>query len=772
MASISRAGLASVVAAWVLAACGGGGSTPETPVTQSPTPTPTPTPSPTPTPTPTPTLKATISTKVIDGPIKGAIVCLDKNSNGLCDAGEPQATTDAQGSVSFQVDAADVGKYPLVAYVGTDAVDTDHGPVTVPFLMSTTADATSLITPFTTIIQQTVSATGATTEQAVQSVKEVTGIAANLFADPVALGEKAQTLARLIVLTSQALTTELQKAVGEIALDKTTITKESVYQAANAQTLLFLPQIVTAATSGQTDTQLRQSATTVVADGGITKDSSKLLVAAINSASIPPPPENGIPFNVTRSLQYRDRTNYLVRFFTGTAQQATIGTDGFASITDRKVQSSNGNISRWSGTNITSPSRSNDFYFNGTAWTQCAIDRSFRATPLSDIGTSNYNFCDNFEIGRTDRTSIDVSGQSMLSVYYSIRSAGIKDTYIESPEITLEQTTFPSGSKLRFNTSSTQSRALYFRNNPSNRIFEPTNPSCTGAYTSRASTSLESMVSKITGLLCNYNNSDSFSYQGTTYNEPIVTNYIRVLAVATIGNLPTGTGVAPGFYSGNIKIMAAFDVNGTNAVSYYRCKEKFLDGNSRACEKIQDGTYVIETLGDARILKFVNLPEEVKQAGYYLVPIERGGFLYYGVQPYSVTFAWANFNSTATDALMSKLGIPLEDPASPLALTAGSYQGTYRLFNLSGKYIKVVFNADGTASCSNAPTSTGTLVASTSCSFTITDPAFGSPTTGKFTLVNTATSVAVTTMGTIDFMSGLISSTSSTDSSSWSGYRE
>lgn len=41
---------------------------------------------------------AALSGKVIDGPIAGATVCLDVNSNNACDTGEPTATTDATGT--------------------------------------------------------------------------------------------------------------------------------------------------------------------------------------------------------------------------------------------------------------------------------------------------------------------------------------------------------------------------------------------------------------------------------------------------------------------------------------------------------------------------------------------------------------------------------------------------------------------------------------------------------------------------------------------------
>ena len=60
----------------LLAACGGGGGS----ATTGP---------------------VTLAGAVIDGYISGATVCLDLNSNGACDAGEPSSTTGTNGRYSL-----------------------------------------------------------------------------------------------------------------------------------------------------------------------------------------------------------------------------------------------------------------------------------------------------------------------------------------------------------------------------------------------------------------------------------------------------------------------------------------------------------------------------------------------------------------------------------------------------------------------------------------------------------------------------------------------
>ena len=124
--------LSVVILATALSACGGGGSN-STVATAPPPPVSTTTP---------------VSVTVIDGAIQGAVVCLDKNGNGICDTGEPSGTTDISGHVTLTVDNGDVGQYPVVVMVGTDAtIDADTGAVPVPFVMQAPADQTAVSQP-------------------------------------------------------------------------------------------------------------------------------------------------------------------------------------------------------------------------------------------------------------------------------------------------------------------------------------------------------------------------------------------------------------------------------------------------------------------------------------------------------------------------------------------------------------------------------------------------------------------------------------------------
>ncbi|QEM70156.1 carboxypeptidase-like regulatory domain-containing protein [Geobacter sp. FeAm09] len=111
---------AAIITAGLIAGCGGGGTTPATGTTA-------------------------VSGKVADGYLVGATVFLDKNGNYQLDAGEPSATTDANGAYTLTVDPADVGKYPIVALViKGQTIDKDTGsPVTGSYVLSMPATATS-----------------------------------------------------------------------------------------------------------------------------------------------------------------------------------------------------------------------------------------------------------------------------------------------------------------------------------------------------------------------------------------------------------------------------------------------------------------------------------------------------------------------------------------------------------------------------------------------------------------------------------------------------
>ena len=98
--------------------------------------------------------KATTIT-VIEGYIQGATVCVDINKHGACDDGETKGTTGADGKVTLYVPVDDVGKYPIVAYVPADAIDSDTGEaVGTAFTLKAPKEHSGVVSPFTSLVVQ------------------------------------------------------------------------------------------------------------------------------------------------------------------------------------------------------------------------------------------------------------------------------------------------------------------------------------------------------------------------------------------------------------------------------------------------------------------------------------------------------------------------------------------------------------------------------------------------------------------------------------------
>lgn len=238
-----------------------------------------------------------VAVTVIDGVITNAMVCMDKNNNGACDAGEPSGRTDATGRVTLKVDKADTGRFPILAVVGTDASDADTGPVLVPFTMKTPADRPALVSPLTTLVQTLVEGSGLTSAAAEIELKNQTGVVLSLF-DDFTKGSSvdhktAGALARLIVVTTQQQTTALVGTIGANALDGSTITKEKLDQAIQKRLLerlpsmaAALPAIVAISTMEDREDAIEAQAGTLVAANELTTDTIGTVVAINNLAPV------------------------------------------------------------------------------------------------------------------------------------------------------------------------------------------------------------------------------------------------------------------------------------------------------------------------------------------------------------------------------------------------------------------------------------------------------------------------------------------------------
>lgn len=725
------------------------------------------------------------STTVIDGAIQNALVCLDKNGNGACDASEPQGKTDAAGKVTFDVANADVGKYPILAIVGTDAVDADTGPVATAYTMTAPAEKAAVVSPLTTMVQQQIATTGASSTEAAAAVQNALGLSVSVFQDFTKLAAPADgtlnpaTVARMIVVTTQQQAIALAAAQGATAADGTVITKAALDQAIQKKLLELLPALLAAlsdpavqaaATPAAKEAALLAAASTLITSSGLTAAGIPIVVA-INNQTASTAPVSATPASAgfsLASLNFTNPLNFNARVFGASLAQNTPDANNKTRFVEGRIRSNTGSVAQWgSGFN---PQRGADLSWNGTAWTNCPINFENIATVRDAQGNSDYNYCNSRDIGKSNRATFDVSGQTMANVYNNIVAAGYTNLSIANSATALGSTAFPTGSALLYQASTSLTTAIAYYPGSGNVVKQYSAAVSAGgiAATQAAgvgcnstefttagsnSTTLEGLISAMTGTPCVFGLPGSFIYNGVTYTNPDPTNEAwgnSTVGIGSIGTAPVGTGTtAPGFYSGNTKLRVAFTGTGTNPVTYYACKERFNNGSTRNCTPIGTGSYTIATFGDARALTLNNLPAQTSPLSFTQVFVERGGKIYFGYQNKPGVFNSARLNTVGANALFTQLGMPNVDPSVPLALTPGSYQGVWDArdpANAAGQGITFFINGDGSVICRDTVTS-----APQTCSLSITNAATGAVT---FTIGTTLNAT-----GTLNFLTGTGSGT-------------
>ena len=98
---------------------------------------------------------STLAGKVIDGYITGATVCLDLNSNRVCDSGEPSAVTGTNGAYSLTAPAGvSLAGLHLIVSIPTTATDSDAPgvPIARAYTMLAPAEMPTVISPLTTAV--------------------------------------------------------------------------------------------------------------------------------------------------------------------------------------------------------------------------------------------------------------------------------------------------------------------------------------------------------------------------------------------------------------------------------------------------------------------------------------------------------------------------------------------------------------------------------------------------------------------------------------------
>jgi trimeric autotransporter adhesin len=710
-----------------------------------------------------------VTSTIIDGALRNALVCVDKNSNGVCDAGETQGRTDAAGNVTLAVPNADVGLYPTVAAVGTDAVDADSGPVLTAYALTSPAGKAAVVSPLTTLVHQHMQDTGSAADVSERLLQTQTGVTSSLFADfttPAAkaaaatsTSPNAATVARMVVVAAQAQNTPAIAAkVGTAPVGSTALITQADLNKVIVQKILeMLPSILAIVTdpANTTPTAVEAALKTALAPGGslagsvLTPPEVPIRVGIIKAPVVATAPPVG-GFNVG-FLVYTSPGNWNTRVFSASNAQATPVNNKTIFI-DRRAQSVSSAVANWNyGGN---PQSQANLHWTGTAWENCGLNFESTSTLPNANGIRTTNYCNNYAISTNTRIEVDVSGQVMADVYNATVTDGYTDMNISPAGLALlGGATFPSGSVLRYQNTTDLARAFVY--GPGTNSVVTKNVTATGTLADCAIsapntgvTTLEELVATFRGTPCTFAGIETIASAAPTTGDTVNTRWgSTTLGLMTVGSVALSTTPAT-FYTGNTYIRMAFTAGAPNEVTYYACKQQAVNGSVRSCVATgAKGAYSIQTLADnSRVMTLTNMPSQTAPLTSNRIFVQSVGVVYAGFVDKLATTKAARLTKTAANALFTALVMPPVDEELPLKLTATSYQGVWEATDPAGPAGNgdtITLNSDGSASCKI----TATGVAYTPCGLTITNAA-----TGAFSFHG---SNPIDPTGTADFLTGV-----------------
>ena len=649
-------GLAAVLAcAGALTACGGGGgdSGPAGPQANEPDLRP---------------QKTAVPVTVIDGPILNAAVCLDIDRNGACDDGEPTARTDVDGKATLQVDPADAGKYPVIALIGTDAVDRDHGPVTVPFTLKAPAGASGVVSPLTTLVQAQIDSSGGTPVEAERLVREQLGLSTSLFSDFSSAGDPASitaaNTARMVVVVTQMQNQAVHSVSGSADTGGGTITAQDLERAVSQAVLGMLQAIADAiasqpagASASELAAAIENSARTLAETAGINADNA---AAAVAGSRMPGQAEEATSVAAGWSLrwfQFTDTNNWLVRASVVSDTQAIPDANGLTRYVDHReraidgVEQVFGESQEWTRT---------DLYRDGARWWNCPADFESTQTARDADGTSGSTFCKTIQsISR--RSTRDIGGASMAGIVREIRSSPYMDPFgaelggfakwgPDPASGLLGTATFPAGSRLYYQSFTDTRYPDAYRPGDRLNVFATEaagGAGCADAPQAAAATSLEQVIAlNSSGTPCSYAASEATGPKNDWWGN-------NTVAIGPINN----TAAAPGdYYAAGRTLRVGFGDGRT--ARYYSCMIRKSNQSPRNCEAAGSGSYSIETLDDSsRVLRLAGLPAAAASLKYERLLVERDGAVYLGYRNKPVTGNQIRLNPAAANALFTQLGL-------------------------------------------------------------------------------------------------------------------
>ena len=597
---------------------------------------------------------------VADGLIQGAQVCYDLNDNGRCDNGEPvSANTGANGAYTLSVPAAEAGKHAVIAIVPVGAIDSDTGTVTLPYTLkappNTNTVASIFVSPITTIVQEVMQASGSTDPAAaIELVKQQLGMTISPLANFVALratdsdAARAGTLAQII--------TALKQEVGETAraANVTQEQTQALLSVVVVNNLSALANSVASSTGSATVTAANLAASQGITSATVAiqaQIATTIVAATTDTTTV----TAATPFVTLRDFRYTSATNWNYRVFTGTDVAQT---DTFKRANDVRVNST------------AFPYVRNQSYYDeaNSKWYECPSD-GFEAIVYKDATATTAgesSFCRTYR-DSSRRTTEDISGQTISAVVSRIRASGLEgySTWAGAPALmTSQSAVFPAGSQLRYQVVT--GLATPIGQELANKVRVNKNTTAATFEQWPFAATLDEMVQFYPG---NYSNGAANPNGGNSDG---------------MGQFPDGSYQVAGKQAvKNYRVMYQSTSATAGNARIWQCRRNAAPpaGNgftdcSVGSSALMDTTYTIETLGDARVLKFAALPGELlalrKNNRVY---VERGGAVFYGFKDILATNTTVRMNNTAWTALRAQFaGVTVHtDPVAPVVAETGSW---------------------------------------------------------------------------------------------------
>lgn len=657
-----------------------------------------------------------ITGRAVDGPLAGATACYDLNDNGSCDAAEPTSNpTAADGSFSIAVAPANAGRHAVVVDVPASAIDADTGAaVGTSFTLRAPATATLgshavFVSPLTTLVHAHMLATGQTLIEASTLVQQQAGTGfsplADFTQDTSDAARQTARLARLVQLTANEQHAQLAAVTGTAAGDGTAVSADDVAREVQASLVAGLHALAGAlidpvlanASGGALQTLLASAARQLAQQLDVTAASVRM-ASTMRRLAEPPVPATPVAIAALRTLRYTDANNWMYRMHHSSAADSVVDANGYVRFYDWTLEST---LNPTSGQAVVlgavqTPSTTVATHWNGSAWVTRAANGRYLSRLRDAQGRSDYNFGDSFEIGNGIRRVEDISGQNLQDVVRTkIRrfpgsSNGVAFANWGPSNLALYgNATFPTGSHLIYQTTSASSTAINYANLASNQVLgynaavsaggdarsTPTLACADGQQNAvtTAVVTLEAMVALFRGTPCTFNQAGTAPNQSLPADEAWGFSTLNVGDLSNTNSLPANTG---NFYTTAASVRLSFAANG-NRATFWRCYRRASNNSPRNCSVLGLGTWSIQTLGDARVLRFSVAPALAQRLGYARHFVERGGRIYYGGKSaLGATTTDLRLNLAAANAVFHQLGLPRTKPITEPGSATGARAAT------------------------------------------------------------------------------------------------